>query len=75
MTDKGIPKSRREGKRGGMNYSGTQAASAKRGGDPGRYGGPPPKGPKCLFGVFLLFVYMATPVVAAGGMVWLRFNT
>jgi len=41
------PKPRREGQRGGMNHTGSQARSARRGGDPGRYGGPPPKKP-CL---------------------------
>lgn len=53
-----------------MNHTGSQARSARRGGDPGKFGGGPPKGPRCLFGVFLLFLYMAVPVTAAGGIVY-----
>lgn len=37
------PRPRREGQRGGMNHTGSQSRSARRGGDPGRYGGKPPK--------------------------------
>lgn len=68
----GAPKPRREGQRGGMNHTRSQASSARRGGDPGKFGGPPPKGPKCLFGVFLLMVYLLTPVTAFVGMIYLR---
>jgi hypothetical protein len=58
------PKPRREGQSGGMNHTGSQARSARRGGDPGRYGGPPKKG--CA----LVLLAGAASVLLAGAGVW-----
>lgn len=60
------PKPRREGQRGGMNHTGSQARSARRGGDPGRYGGGPPK--KGCFGVVLIMLAGAS--VLTGWLVY-----
>lgn len=56
-----IPKPRGEGGRGGMNHTGSQARSARRGGDPGRYGGPPKK--TCL-----LIIGVAAGIPAIAGL-------
>jgi hypothetical protein len=61
------PKPRREGQRGGMNHTGSQARSSRRGGDPGGYGGPPKT--SCAV---LLFITPAIPAViltATGGLI------
>lgn len=63
-----VPKPRREGKRGGMNHTASQARSARRGGNPGRYGGPPKKG--CALIAFTLAA--APTIAAAAGIVYLR---
>lgn len=63
------PKPRREGQRGGMNHTGSQARSARRGGDPGRYGGKPPKKGCDLFMIIGL-LYLATPATALTSLVW-----
>ena len=65
----GAPKPRREGQRGGMNHTGSQARSARRGGDPGRFGGKPPKS-GCPLAALHLFLLLVTPAVAASAMVW-----
>jgi hypothetical protein len=67
----GVPKPRREGGRGGMNHTGSQARSARRGGDPGRYGGKPPKS-GCPLTAVVLLLYLITPVAAFTGMIYLR---
>jgi hypothetical protein len=64
------PKPRREGQRGGMNHTGSQARSARRGGDPGRYGGGPPKKGGCPLAALHLFLLLATPAMAFTAMVW-----
>jgi hypothetical protein len=56
-----VPKPRREGGRGGMNHTGSQARSARRGGNPGKYGGPPKKG--CAV---IALALIAIPAVIAG---------
>ena len=69
----GAPKPRREGQRGGMNHTGSQARSSRRGGDPGRFGGggkPPKSG--CPLSAVLLLLYLVTPVTAFAGMIYLR---
>lgn len=58
------PKPRREGQSGGMNHTGSQSRSARRGGDPGRYGGPPKKG--CA----LVLLAGAASVLLASAGVW-----
>jgi hypothetical protein len=63
------PKPRREGQRGGMNHTGSQASSARRGGDPGRYGGKPPKS-GCPLSALVLMLYLVTPATAFTAMVW-----
>lgn len=64
-----VPKPRREGGRGGMNHTGSQARSARRGGNPGRYGGGPPK-KGCAV---IAFALVAAPAItAAAGIVYLR---
>lgn len=59
-----VPKPRREGGRGGMNHTGSQARSARRGGNPGRYGGPPKKG--CAIIAVALLAIPAIVGTAAG---------
>lgn len=59
----GAPKPRREGQRGGMNHTGSQARSARRGGDPGRFGGKPPKS-GCPLSAVALLLYVVTPATA-----------
>lgn len=59
------PKPRREGQRGGMNHTGSQARSARRGGDPGRYGGSPPK-KSCLLTLIVAGGIIATVTAGAG---------
>lgn len=65
-----VPKPRREGGRGGMNHTGSQARSARRGGNPGGYGGPPKKG--CAL---VAVAMLASPVLAAVGMAYYHLNT
>lgn len=48
-----------------MNHTGSQSRSARRGGDPGRYGGKPPKKGCALF----LFIMLLLPL-AAGAGIW-----
>jgi hypothetical protein len=68
------PKPRREGQSGGMNHTRSQASSARRGGDPGRYGGGGGKPPKsgCPLKALVLMLYLVTPVTAFAGMIYLR---
>jgi hypothetical protein len=54
-----------------MNHTGSQARSARRGGNPGHFGGKPPKS-GCPLSALILLVYLATPVTAFAGMVYLR---
>lgn len=61
------PKSRREGQRGGMNHTGSQARSARRGGNPGRYGGPPKK--SCAVLLFIILAIPAVILTATGGLI------
>lgn len=61
------PKPRREGQRGGMNHTRSQASSARRGGDPGRYGGKPPK-KGCLL-LVLALASLPVALLAAGAAV------
>lgn len=63
-----VPKPRGEGKRGGMNHTASQARSARRGGDPGRYGGPPKKG--CAV-IALALIAIPALVGAAGIHYWM----
>lgn len=62
-----VPKPRSEGGRGGMNHTGSQARSARRGGNPGRYGGPPKKG--CA--VIALALVAVPAVIGAAGVYYL----
>lgn len=69
----GAPRPRREGQSGGMNHTGSQARSARRGGDPGRFGGgggKPPKKKGCELAVILGLLYLLTPATAFTAMVW-----
>lgn len=60
-----MAKVRGEGGRGGMNHTGSQARSARRGGDPGKFGGPPKKFD--CFPVLLLILAIPAVIVTATG--------
>ena len=64
------PKPRGEGQRGGMNHTGSQSRSARRGGDPGKYGGPPNKGPVCPLVLLFLIAVPSIIITATGGLIF-----
>lgn len=52
-----------------MNHTRSQAGSARRGGDPGKYGGPPNKGPVCPLVLLFLIGIPAIILTATGGLI------
>jgi hypothetical protein len=50
-----------------MNHTGSQARSSRRGGNPGRYGGPPKK--SCAVLLFIISAIPAVILTATGGLI------